>query len=545
MSDMIHITGHKNPDTDSIVASLAYAELKRELGFNAIACRIGDLNSETEFILKKFGVMEPVYIQNAKVKLYDVVFDEAILVKEDCTMKEAWDNILAIKAASLFVVDEDERLLGVVSMSDVSKFLMGYTQDSNQASLCDVEFSTIAKVLHGMVVVKCTERKNNGEVHLLTSNKKHYEKFELEDSIVIVGDNHLLQHYALDQNISCMILVDHLEIYEDILQKAKEKNICVIRTNDDAVTVARNINSAVSIKDIVHHDLVTFSYNEYIDDVIKRMAKTRFRAYPVVDNDNKVVGSVSRFHLMSHRKKKFILVDHNEMSQTIDDIDEAEILEIVDHHRIGDVETNYPIKFRNEIVGSSNTIIAMIYKENGITPTKEIASLMTCAIISDTMNLKSPTTTQIDCDIVEELAEIAGIDRDKIAEEMFTAVATLKGRSFSEILYNDFKEYSIDGRRIAIGQINITRENELLEIQSEFIEYMEHINSINRFDIMMMCFTRVNGTGSNLVFVGDLSKAVPDAFVDCGKQDDLYYVEGIVSRKKQIIPTLSSYLEKL
>lgn len=545
MSDMIHITGHKNPDTDSIVAALSYAELKRELGHNAIACRVGDLNSETEFVLKKFGVIEPVYIQNAKVKLYDVVFDEAILVKEDCTMKEAWDNILAIKAASLFVVDDEERLIGVVSMSDVSKFLMGYTQDNDHSTLSDVEFSTIAKVLHGMVVGKCSGRRNNGDVHLLTSNKKHYDKFDLEDSIVIVGDNHLLQHYALDRNVSCMILVDHLELYEDIIQKAKEKNVCLIRTNDDALTVSKNINSAVSIKGIVHHDLVTFSYNEYIDDVIKRMAKTRFRAYPVVDNDNKVVGSVSRFHLMSHRKKKFILVDHNEMSQTIDDIDEGEILEIVDHHRIGDIETSYPIKFRNEIVGSSNTIIARIYKENNVTPTPEIAGLMTCAIISDTMNLKSPTTTDIDRQIVAELAEIAGIDPDKVAEEMFNAVATLKGRSFSEILYNDFKEYNIDGRRIAIGQINVTREKEVLEIQNEFKEYMDHINSINRFDIMMMCFTRVDGTGSNLVFVGDLANHVPDAFKEVGKQEELYYVNGIVSRKKQIIPTLSSYLEKI
>ena len=247
---------------------------------------------------------------------------------------------------------------------------------------------------------------------------------------------------------------------------------------------------------------------------------------------------------MNYQQKKFILVDHNELSQSIDDLKEAEILEVVDHHRIGDVETTTPIRFRNEIIGSTVSIIARMYKEAGLVPETKTAAIMCCAIISDTMNFNSPTTTPVDKELAKELAAVAGIDLDAMAKEMFGAVATIKGRSMSEILYNDFKEYNIDGKRIAIGQINIADEQEIVEVQDEIRAYMKKINEINKFDLLMMCFTAADGSGSNLVFIGSLSYVVDEAFKE-DIMDELYFVDGVISRKKQIIPMLSQCLEAM
>ena len=308
--------------------------------------------------------------------------------------------------------------------------------------------------------------------------------------------------------------------------------------------VARSMYRSPSVKLIMKRKIISFNNHAYIDDVYKQMSKSRFRSYPVVNNQGVVLGSISRYHLLNYQKKKFILVDHNELSQSIDDLKEAEILEVVDHHRIGDVETTTPIRFRNEIIGSTVSIIACMYKEAGLVPEVKTAAIMCCAIISDTMNFNSPTTTPIDKELARELAAIAGIELDAMAKEMFGAVATIKGRTMSEILYNDFKEYNIDGKRIAIGQINIADEQEIVNVQDEIRAYMEKINEINKFDLLMMCFTAADGSGSNLVFIGTLSYLVDEAFKE-DIMDELYFVDGVISRKKQIIPTLSKCLESM
>ena len=308
--------------------------------------------------------------------------------------------------------------------------------------------------------------------------------------------------------------------------------------------VARSMYRSPSVKLIMKRKIISFNNHAYIDDVYKQMSKSRFRSYPVVNNQGVVLGSISRYHLLNYQKKKFILVDHNELSQSIDDLKEAEILEVVDHHRIGDVETTTPIRFRNEIIGSTVSIIARMYKEAGLVPEVKTAAIMCCAIISDTMNFNSPTTTPIDKELARELAAIAGIELDAMAKEMFGAVATIKGRTMSEILYNDFKEYNIDGKRIAIGQINIADEQEIVNVQDEIRAYMEKINEINKFDLLMMCFTAADGSGSNLVFIGTLSYLVDEAFKE-DIMDELYFVDGVISRKKQIIPTLSKCLESM
>lgn len=540
MKEVIHITGHKNPDTDSIVGAIAYAELKRELGVNAIACRIGDINSETDFVLKKFHVPEPVYIQNAKVKLYDVPFDEPLIAYKDCTIKEAWDRMNATKTVTLYVVDKEERLMGVVTMSDISRVLMSEKEDPVRL-MKNTSIDNLCKVLNGSFVYKAPVYRPNGEVEMLASHKAIYSEKRYKDKIVILADDLQLQKHVIQDGAACVILIDVDIISQGVIKLAEKHNCTLIQTSMDMFKVARRIYRAPSIELIMKRKLVSFNNHDYIQDAYNKMSKSRFRSYPILNNQGKVLGSISRYHLLNYRKKKFILLDHNETSQSVDNIEDAEVVEIIDHHRIGDVETTTPIRFRNEIIGSTCTIIAMIYKEHNIVPTPQIASILCCAIISDTMNFNSPTTTIIDKMIAQELAKIADIDLNEIAKEMYGAVATLKGRTLSEILYNDFKEYNIDGKRIAIGQINVAEEQEILDIREEFMEYMKTINEINKFDLMMMCFTSVEGKGSNLLFLGALSWAVDEAFKD-DIMDEYYFVDGVISRKKQIIPRLSKAL---
>lgn len=543
MKDVIHIIGHKNPDTDSIVSSLAYAELKRALGINAIACRIGDLNSETDFVLKKFQVAEPVYIQNAKCKLYDVPFDEAVLISKECTIKEAWDRISRTKNRALYVVDKEETLIGVVSISDITNILMN-EKTSNNILMKKTPVDNLRKILKGEFLYEAPKYRTNGVVHILASKKAFDQEDDYKDSIIVMGDDLDLQKKVISTHPACLILVHTDIISRSILKLAEEYGCTIIKTDQDVLKIARNIYKAPNVDLIMERKIVTFNNHSYIDDVFSKMSKSRFRSYPVLNNQGKVLGAISRYHLLNYRKKKFILLDHNEASQSIENLNEGEVLEIIDHHRIGDIETSSPIRFRNEIIGSTCTIISEMYKEHNVVPDAKIAAILCCAIISDTMNFNSPTTTAIDKTIAKELAAIANINLSQIAKEMFSAVATLQGRTLSEILYNDFKEYNIDGKRIAIGQINIADEEEVRVIKKDMMDYMQKINEINKFDLLMMCFTNVEGTGSNLVFIGHLSWMVDEVFKD-DIMDDMYLVDSVISRKKQIIPALSKAFQNL
>lgn len=541
MKDHIYIIGHKNPDTDSIVASIAYAELKQAKGIDAVAARIGDINSETDYLLKKFEKEEPLYIQNAKVKLYDVAFDEPLTIHKEQTIKEAWDRLSARKSKVLYVVDQDQKLIGVVSMSDIAKVLYTENGETNRSLMSNTPVENIAKVLSGEFVHHCDTYRPNGNVFIITSHKAVYNEESYKDAIVVLSDDLQLQRRVITDGAACLILVGVDILSQSVIRLAKEYHCNIIKTKLDMFKVARGIYRCPSVELIMSRKIIAFQDQAYIDDAYHQMSKSRYRSYPVLNKHGAVVGSLARYHLLNYAKKKFILVDHNETSQSIDHLNEGEVLEIVDHHRIGDIETTYPAQFRNEIIGSTCSIIAKMFKEQEVVPKKQTAALMCCAIISDTMNFHSPTTTRQDKELAKELAQIANLDLDQMAEEMFSAVATIKGRSTSEILYNDFKEYNINGKRIAIGQINLANQEELRMIRDDMIDYMKTINEINKFDVLMMCFTSVNGEGSNLLFVGRLAELVEEAFKD-DVMDDLYFVDGVVSRKKQIIPTLSKLL---
>lgn len=540
MKNYLYITGHKNPDTDSICSSIAYADLKRQLGIDAIASRNGDINAETSFVLKKFNVAEPMYMNTATCSLKDIEIDEVILVKPNYTIKQAWNSISGTKNKSLFVVDDEEKLLGVVTMSNLSNVLMKECVDIRKL-MAETSVQNIVDTLESEWFYDAKNYKSNGQVHILVNSEHLNEDIDFTHSIVVLGNDLALQRRVIEGGATCLILVENNEVKPEILALASEHDCALIKTSLSTIYVARLIYQSSPIHLIMTKNPVSFKISDMVDEVSKRMSKSRYRSYPILDDESHVLGAVSRFHLFNYRKKQVVLLDHNEMSQSLENIHDADIVEIIDHHRIGDIETLNPINFRNQTLGSTSTIIAMIYKEKNIVPTPTMAALMCCAIISDTMNFNSPTTTQIDREIGEELAQIASLKLNDLSREMFEAVATLKGKTFSEILYNDFKEYNMDSYKVAIGQINIVDSLELEVLRREFESYMGKINSINNYDILLMVFTNVDGSGSYFVSLGKLSWVVKEAFRQFYGEHD--FVKSIISRKKQIVPHLQDELK--
>lgn len=530
---MLHIIGHKNPDTDSICAALAYANLKNKLGYDARAYRIGDLNEETMFILKKLKQSAPEYLGSAKNRLYEIEFDQPLLVHKNDTIKYAWNKIKGSRAKSLTVIDDNQQLEGMVSMSDLSRFLMReyveFPEYMKSALLKD-----IAETIGASILVHPTTFLNNGHVHFLSVVQ---DIKDVKDSIV-VSHSHEVCRQCLEQKPACIVLLNITDC-DELLERAKQLKVAILRSTHSIIHIAREIFQAIPVTVLMSTNTVTFDSKSFVDDVYNRISKTRFRSYPVVNDENKVIGQVSRYHLLASEKKRFVLVDHNEFTQSIDDLESGEVSEIIDHHRIGNVETTHPIMFRNQIVGSTCTMITNIYREEGVEITKKIACLLLSGILSDTMNFQSPTTTDIDRRCAEELSAISGIHIDEYAKEIFAITATIHGKTYSEILYHDFKEYSIQNYSVAVGQINLSNLDEVYAIEKEFTEYMSMINNVNTFDLMMMCFTMVDGTGSYMISCGKIKDVIKEAFKDDLKDQ---FLKNIMSRKKQIVPKLTDAL---
>lgn len=539
MKDRIFITGHKNPDTDSICSSIAYAALKQELGYDAVAMRNGDLNTETMFALKRFDVEIPEVMTTATSALKDIEYDEIIKVKGDYTIRETWDAMVATLSRNVFVVDDQNVLIGLVTMSALSNVMMMECVDIRKL-MAQTPLENIKETIKAELIYKSKNYHSDGKVHILVSSNLLDENVDFNQSIVVVGNNRQLQARAISEGAKCLIIVENNPVYFEILELARKFDCAILQTPLTTIYTARLIYMSVPIHLLMTQSTVNFYENDMVNEVTKIMAKTRYRSYPVLDSENHALGAVSRYHMLNYKKKKIILLDHNEMSQSLENIHDGEIIEIVDHHRIGDIETLNPINFRNQTLGSTSTIISLIYKENNIEPKPKIAALMCCAIISDTMNFNSPTTTPTDKIMAQQLAKIANIELDDLAKEMFEAVATLKGKTYSEILYNDFKEFHLEGYRVAIGQINIVQEEELDEIRDEFKTYLRKINSVNHYDILMVVFTNVDASGSRYISVGKFDWVIIEAFKN--HIDTNNYLAGIISRKKQIVPALKAEL---
>ena len=543
MQQYVYIVGHKNPDTDSICSALAYAELKQRLGVHAIPCRLGPLNEETKYVLKRFGLENPLLLKDARSQLRDIDIDEPTLITTKTSLKEAWDVLFKARNKSLFVLDEQQKLTGIVSTSNLASPRM-MSDELMHKLMKTASLSALAKTINGEIDYEPKNFKTNGKVFIVTLNDGTKFEENFRHSITILSDGNRKQRQLLEMGTRCMIITCDQEISPDNLELARKQDCAVIRTPWDTMKVAKVINEAFPVESLMSRNPITFQDDEYVDDVAKKMANTRYRSYPVLDIEGKAVGAVSRYHLLNYRRKQFILVDHSAKNQAINNIDDAEIEEIIDHHHIGNIETSYPIFYRNQRCGCTCTIIAQLYKENGIIPSAQMAGIMMSAIISDTLHFKSATTTQLDKDVAYGLAEIAGVDLDHYADEMLSASVALKESTPTQILNRDLKTYDMGKYKIAIGQTNYKNIEDIQAILPAFRQQLEKEQTAKQFDLMVMMFSHIMAEGTMFVYSGPLSY-VMNEIIDTKFDDNSGYDHEIISRKQQLMPKLSVILKQM
>lgn len=536
--EQVYITGHKNPDSDSICSALAYADYINSIGeYEAIAVRLGDINKETKFILDYFDIKPPIYKETAKLSIADIKYDNVPLISSDISLKMALDLMDKNEFPTLSVIDEEENLAGLVSKSDILRSYIDIW-DSRLIKTSNTPIDNIIDTLSAEIINLTDKFDTTGEVFTLAMGPDSVEEYVKEGDIVILGDRSTVQRIAIEKGVSLMIITGDLKLNEENLNLAKKYNINVISTPYDTYTASRLITQSVPVSHAMSDDIVYFEENDLVEEASSKMGESRYRSYPIVDHNEKVLGMISRYHLLSSERKKFILVDHNERNQSIDGIESAEILEIIDHHRVADVFTGNPIYFRNEPVGSTSTIIASIMFENGRRPSREIAGIMAGAIISDTLLLRSPTATKKDEMILNRLARIAGIDLEEFAMEMFKEGTSLAGKTAKEILTQDFKEYNIKDKELAIVQIFTMDLDSLEDLREELLLEMEEIRKNRDYDSFILMLTDIFKEASEIIMVGDYLEDIADEF---GKELDegAIYLDGVVSRKKQIVPIVT------
>ncbi|MBO1265723.1 putative manganese-dependent inorganic diphosphatase [Proteiniclasticum sp. SCR006] len=545
MKDTVYITGHKNPDSDSICAALAYAEYKNKTGSDHyVPVRLGEINRETYFILAYFGVEPPEYIEDVRLQISDLNIDKIAPISSEITLKMAWNIMRMNNVKSIPVVDENETLNGIVSVSNVTESYMD-VWDNMILGKSKVTVNNLLDTLTGQLLHLDKDRKHfYGKIYALSASPDEVNKTIEEGDIVITGNRRDSMEGAVERKVSLIIITGSGDMDEDLLERAKENRITVINTPYDTYTTSRLISQSVPVNYVMtKENIMYFSSDDYIGDIRNTMAETRFRSYPVVSEENKVVGTISRFHLISGKKKKVILVDHNEKGQSVKGLNEAEILEIIDHHRVADVATSTPIFFRNEPVGSTSTIVANIFFENGIRPSKKTAGLLAAAIISDTLLFKSPTSTNVDRLVLQRLAQIADIDVEEFALEMFKYGTSLAGKSPQEILKQDFKVFTYDSSKIGVSQVYTMDSDTIDELKGTIIETMEEMTEHEGFDLQLLIVTDIYKEGSELIAVGKQKDVINKAF-DVQMKDNSVYIPGILSRKKQVIPPISSVINR-
>ena len=533
--DTIYITGHRNPDTDSIVSAMAYAALKNALGDRQYqAARLGQISDETQAVLNRFGAQPPMLITNLRTQVQDLDYDTPPILSPGVTVSRAWQMMQKDKLSVLPIANEDGTLYGMISAGDVANNDVASVRNP---VIQDIPVYNLLSVLEGHVLNRCGEVKDtiSGAVSIALPTDRENLMFSQPDSIVICGKQPDMVRRAIEMNVSCVI-VCQAEVDQELLEQ--KTDTCVISTPFDAYQVVRLICHAMPVSHVCkNHDLVYFHLNDYIDDVQNRVLESRFRAYPILDENEHVVGTLSRYHLLRPRRKQVILVDHNEKAQSVPGLDQAEILEIVDHHRLADIETKNPIYVRNEPVGCSATIVADMYQEKGLMPTAKMAGLMAAAILSDTVMFKSPTCTQRDRSMAERMARIANVSLEELGQQIFSA-SWSDDKTPEELLFTDFKDFHIAGHDLGVGQITCVNSAHILERKQEFLDIMQQTMQERHYSLMLLMLTDVLLEGTQLIYLGD-EETIQQAFSSEAK-NNVVFLPGVMSRKKQIIPTLSA-----
>ncbi len=537
------VIGHKNPDTDSICSAVCYANLKRQLTKEDYQPgRAGRVNEETQFVLNYFGVEPPELIENVKTQVLDIEIRETRGVKKNLSLKNAWNLMQEANAVTIPAVTDDGMLEGLITVGDIAKSYMN-VYDSSILSKANTQYANIVETLEGnMVVGDVSDYFNNGKVLIAAANPDMMEYYIAKGDLVILGNRYESQLCAIEMEAACIIVCEGAAVSMTIKKLAQERGCAVMTTPYDTYTAARLVNQSIPISYFMKTDgLITFEVEDYIDDIKDVMASKRHRDFPVLDKNGKYKGMISRRNLLGAKGKRLILVDHNERSQAVEGMESAEVLEIIDHHRLGTVETIAPVFFRNQPVGCTATIIYQMYQENHVKIEPKIAGLLCSAIISDTLLFRSPTCTEADKRAALNLADIAGIEVEKYASSMFAAGSNLKGKTDGEIFYQDFKKFTFGKVNFGVGQISSLNSKELDELKERMLPYMKKAREEHGVDMMFFMLTSILTESTELLCEGQGAKQlIATAFraedsTDSG-EDHLVSLPGVVSRKKQLIP---------
>ena len=534
--DPIYVTGHKNPDTDSIVSAMAYAALRNALGDREyVAARLGAVSDETQRVLDRFGFEAPILLRTMRTQVRDLDYDTPPLLGAGVTVSRAWDMLRTeteTRIAALPVTDENGGLLGMLTQGDIAEHDM---ESISNPHIHSVPVFNLLSAVEGHIINDAGNMVDtvSGDLTIALPQAHGETHFE-RNTIVLCGQQPDTIERAINDNVNCLILCQ-----AELDDRFKEipTETCIITTPLDAYRAARMIFHAFPVEHICNNqELITFHLDEYIDDVREEVLKNRYRSYPILDENEKVIGTLSRYHLIRPRRKRVFLVDHNEAAQSVPGLDQAEIIGIIDHHRLADIQTLNPIFFRNETVGSTATIVAGMYEEKGLMPTAKMAGLLAAAIVSDTVMFKSPTCTPRDVKMAERMARIANVSLEELGKYIFSA-GNKGERDSKDLFYSDYKQFHIAGHNLAISQITCVDSLDHLEHKDEFLQIMREDMRKNKFDLVLLMLTDVLKEGTQLLYVGD-EEIIHTAFNVEGKENTVFLPK-IMSRKKQIIPTLT------
>ena len=532
--DKIYVFGHRNPDTDSVTAAITLSYLKRKLGINAIPAILSSISRETKYALNYFGVKEPIFLNDVKLKVKDLDYSKGYMATDDYSIYDAYKKMAEEGISKIPVVDKNKKILGIVSMKDIAEECL-----TGNYSVIDTCYKNILSAIDG---TKVTKYDNIIKGRLIVPGYRSttfINEIELkENDILITGNRYSIIEYAVESKVKLIIVTNNLEIKPELLKTARNNKVNIIKTKYSTLDTIKKFNFCNSVSTIINTTKIhTINENDDLSSFISSAEKTRYTYYPIVNNDKKCLGIIKYANVGYNHKKKVILVDHNSYEQSAIGLDEADIIEIIDHHNIANIGTSHPINFRNMPVGSTNTIIYLMYKENNIKIPKDMAGLMLSGILSDTLILNSPTTTNIDKDAVNNLARIAKVNYKKYGFEMISYGTKLIGKTKEEILYNDFKRYPTDSGTIGLGQIFTTNIEDFDKNRKGYIEMLNNVSNTNEYNFVALFVTDIIKNGT-YVYFSDEGKAILSKAFNIENFEEGTYLQDILSRKMQILPAI-------
>ncbi len=540
-NEKIYVIGHKNPDTDSICSAICYAYLKHAVtGKNYLPMRAGEINAETEFVLKTFNAEVPELVENVHTQVKDVEYRHMKGVSGEISIKKAWELLREAHSTTIPSVDEYDNLVGLITVKDIAMTYME-VYDNEIIATANTPYRNIIDTLSAELVVgDINNHVSTGKVLIAAANPDMMENYIEKDDIVILGNRYESQLCAIEMEAQGIIICDGATVSKTITKLAEDRGCFIISTPYDTYTVARLINQSIPIRHFMKRDnLITFSTEDYINDIRDVMAGKRHQYYPVLDEASRYVGLISQRNYLNAHPKKVILVDHNEHSQTVDGIEEVTLLEIIDHHRIGGLQTMNPVYFRNHPLGCTATIIYQMFMENNIEIPKQMAGLLCSAIISDTLMFRSPTCTPVDKQVCEELAKIAEVDIESYAASMFNAGSKLKNKSVEEIFHQDYKVFTSDDFKFGIGQITSFNQDILNGLKTKLLEFMKDVYKEKEVDMLFFMLTNIFTEDTELLYFGkDAEALLSRAFGADKVSEGSVILSNVVSRKKQVIPVI-------